>query len=148
MPPAKRARACDACHSIKIKCALGSTGEDPPCERCVRLGKECVVSPPIRQKDRVAELEAKIEALTKMLDAQNIRVNTPETLQSGSAEELTETPPKTPPLENSKKRKIDAPSINGAAIDVGVSSCVSGGSLAIDSGTSRSFGALPRKSAY
>ena len=84
MSEKKRPRACDTCHSIKIKCELGSTeGLLPPCGRCKRLGKECVVSPPKRQKDRVAELEAQVEALTKLLQAQNIR---PETTPQGSGE--------------------------------------------------------------
>lgn len=69
----KRPRACDTCHSIKIKCELGSTGGAPPCSRCQRLGKECIVSPPKRQKDRVAELEAQVEALTRQLRTQNIQ---------------------------------------------------------------------------
>ncbi|KAK5112083.1 hypothetical protein LTR85_011664 [Meristemomyces frigidus] len=72
MSTQKRARACDACHSIKIKCPLGSTGEPPPCERCTRLGKECIITPPKSQKDRVAELEAKVQALTRLLEAQGL----------------------------------------------------------------------------
>nr|POE56900.1 transcriptional regulator war1 [Quercus suber] len=69
----RRSRACEACHSIKIKCELGSNGAlSPPCERCVRLGKECVVTTPVRHKDRVAELEAKVEALTRLLEAQGL----------------------------------------------------------------------------
>lgn len=72
MPPQQRARACEPCHAIKIKCELGSTGGTPPCERCVRLGKECTISKPRRSKDRVAELEAKVNALTRLLEAQGI----------------------------------------------------------------------------
>ena len=85
MSAAKRARACDACHSIKIKCELGSTGGLPPCERCSRLEKDCVVSPPKRQKDRIAELEAQVAALTKQLQGQSIGPSPPETV--GSSEE-------------------------------------------------------------
>ena len=71
-PRPPRARACDACHSIKIKCELGSTGGPPPCQRCVRLGKDCTITPPKKQKDRVAELEAKVQALTRLLEAQGL----------------------------------------------------------------------------
>lgn len=62
-----------ACASIKIKCQLGSdTTLEPPCDRCLRLGKECVLSAPKRQKDRVAELEAQVAALTRLLQQQGI----------------------------------------------------------------------------
>lgn len=71
-----RGRACQNCQSIKIKCELGAAGGgDPPCERCTRLGKSCILAAPKRQKDRVAELEAKVEALTKLLGAQGLQGN-------------------------------------------------------------------------
>jgi hypothetical protein len=69
-----RGRACNACHSLKIKCELGSKAGDAPCRRCIRLGKNCVVSPPRRQKDRVAELEAQVEALTRQLQVHSVDV--------------------------------------------------------------------------
>ncbi|EME49348.1 hypothetical protein DOTSEDRAFT_68208 [Dothistroma septosporum NZE10] len=74
MASQKRGRACVACASIKIKCALGSdTSLQPPCERCLRLNKDCVLSTPRRQKDRVAELEAQVAALTRLLQAQGLQ---------------------------------------------------------------------------
>jgi hypothetical protein len=82
MSETKRARACDNCHSIKIKCELGSVGGDGPCNRCVRLGKDCKVTPPKRQKDRVAELEAQVEALTKLLETQKLPIPSPESEQT------------------------------------------------------------------
>lgn len=72
MASTKRPRACDACHSIKIKCELGSTGGPGPCERCIRLGKDCKITPAKTQKDRVAELEAQVAALTRLLASQNL----------------------------------------------------------------------------
>lgn len=69
----KRPRACDNCHSIKIKCELGTTGGPGPCSRCKRLGRECIITPPKRQKDRVAELEAQVKALTSLLEAQKLK---------------------------------------------------------------------------
>lgn len=78
MPTPQRGRVCDACHSIKLKCELGSAcGGDPPCQRCLRLRKTCLVSPPIRQKDRIAELEAKLEEVTKLLRLQEIQEPSP-----------------------------------------------------------------------
>jgi hypothetical protein len=74
MPAQPRGRACQNCQSIKIKCELGAAGGGPPpCERCVRLGKTCTLAPPKRQKDRVAELEAKVEALTRLLNTQGLQ---------------------------------------------------------------------------
>lgn len=73
MRPSKRPRACDSCHSIKIKCELGSKGGSGPCSRCKRLGKECIITPPKRQKDRVAELEAQVKTLTKLLEQQKFK---------------------------------------------------------------------------
>ena len=78
MADKKRARACDNCHSIKIKCELGSTGADPPCARCERLHKPCIISPPKRQKDRVAELEEQVKTLTKLLESQQLQATPPE----------------------------------------------------------------------
>ncbi|GIZ40678.1 hypothetical protein CKM354_000400600 [Cercospora kikuchii] len=74
--PQKRGRACEACSKIKIRCSLGQASEDaaPPCERCVRLNKECILSAPKRQKDRVAELEAQVAQLTRLLESQHIQV--------------------------------------------------------------------------
>lgn len=74
MSTQKRGRACDQCSRIKIKCSLGQHSDDaaPPCERCLRLNKDCVILPPKTQKDRVAELEAQVASLTRLLQAQGI----------------------------------------------------------------------------
>lgn len=115
MPAPKRARACDACHAIKIKCELGSgVAGEPPCERCTRLGKTCIVTPPIRQKDRVAELEAKVEALTRLLAAQEIQVpETPASSISKGAEGSDSSPPARASVETSKKRRLEGSESNG-----------------------------------
>ncbi|KAG4436092.1 hypothetical protein IFR05_008412 [Cadophora sp. M221] len=74
MSTPRRGRACDACHSIKIKCELGAAnGGVPPCQRCVRLGKSCSITAPVRKKDRIAELEAQLEEMTRLLKMQEIR---------------------------------------------------------------------------
>jgi len=85
MTTQRRGRACDTCHTIKLKCELGSGGGgEPPCKRCLRLGKNCLVSPPIRQKDRIAELEAKLEAVTKLLRLHEIQELSPDPSIQGS----------------------------------------------------------------
>lgn len=74
MSTQKRGRACVACASIKIKCQLGSdTSLQPPCERCLRLNKECILAAPKRQKDHIADLEAQIATLTRLLREQGIQ---------------------------------------------------------------------------
>ena len=110
MPVQPRGRACQNCQSIKIKCELGAAGGGPPpCERCVRLGKTCTLAPPKRQKDRVAELEAKVEALTKLLNAQGLQDPTVEatrlpTPSTGTEDEQYD--PK-PTVALQKKRKLE-----------------------------------------
>merc|ERR1712225_124261 len=87
MTAPRRGRACDACHSIKIKCELGASPSSvPPCERCLRLGKTCSVSAPIRKKDRIAELEAQLEEMTRLLRKQELhdeRTRTPDSRAVG-----------------------------------------------------------------
>jgi len=108
----KRGRACVACASIKIKCQLGSdTSLQPPCERCVRLNKECHILAPKRQKDRVAELEAQVANLTRLLKAQGI--DNPEAATPGDLRDAS-TSVSSPPSSTvaatasfSKKRRLD-----------------------------------------
>ncbi len=131
MPP-KRGRACDACHSIKIKCELGSIGGEPPCERCIRLGKECAISPPVRQKDRVKELEAKLEALTKLLESQNIQT-LPEDENEGfsrghSSSRSVSAPEIAVSEKSSKKRRLESVSRNEETTN-----CIAGYSLTHES---------------
>ena len=71
LPDAKRPRACDSCRGLKVKCIIDpSSGE--PCKRCAKAGRQCIVTPPTRKRqkkadNRVAELERKIDALTATL---------------------------------------------------------------------------------
>lgn len=118
MTTQKRGRACVACASIKIKCQLGSdTSSQPPCERCVRLNKECILSAPKRQKDRVAELEAQVAALTKLLQKQGIQDPTVAATQYD--EDSIATSPQQPAVTgetngNARKRRLldDLPASN------------------------------------
>ncbi|TKA22574.1 hypothetical protein B0A50_08144 [Salinomyces thailandicus] len=104
----QRARACDHCHSIKIKCELGSTAGPPPCQRCVRLNKDCIVTPPKRQKDRVAELEAKVQSLTRLLEAQGLSTGVSSSVDDDETAHEEAAPP--PPINDntsSKKRRLE-----------------------------------------
>lgn len=58
----KRARACEECHRLKIKCDV-STAHGEICERCSRNSLECVPAAPRLQRDRIQELEAQIQEL-------------------------------------------------------------------------------------
>ncbi|KAF4996345.1 hypothetical protein FDECE_12489 [Fusarium decemcellulare] len=63
----KRFRACEACHSLKIKCEPSTT--DPSvCERCARSSLTCEPAARRWQRDRIAELEEEVKSLQKKLD--------------------------------------------------------------------------------
>ncbi|EMC99364.1 hypothetical protein BAUCODRAFT_400846 [Baudoinia panamericana UAMH 10762] len=116
MATSKRARACDACHAIKIKCELGSSGGQPPCERCIRLRKDCIITPPKRQKDRVAELEAQVQALTRLLEAQGLSSTSPDDDEGSGSEEAA--PQSGPSSASSKKRRRDGNDLDTATEDL------------------------------
>ncbi|CZR62765.1 uncharacterized protein PAC_12662 [Phialocephala subalpina] len=74
-----RAQACQNCVKAKAKC-YGHT--DGKCERCNRLGRDCVSQAPVIRKrkagktqraqaDRIAELEAKLDSLVSVLGTSN-----------------------------------------------------------------------------
>ncbi|MCJ1434506.1 hypothetical protein MMC27_003875 [Xylographa pallens] len=68
----KRARACEACRGLKVRCVPDPTRGT--CRRCAKAGRQCVVTQPTRKRQkktdtRVAELEKKIDALTASLQA-------------------------------------------------------------------------------
>ncbi|PYI12968.1 hypothetical protein BO99DRAFT_447990 [Aspergillus violaceofuscus CBS 115571] len=62
-------RACLNCARAKCKCLLRTTGGG--CERCIRLKKECVAAPTVRQRrpraSRTARLEQKLDGLVSLL---------------------------------------------------------------------------------
>ena len=66
----KRARACEECHRLKIKCDV-STSLIGSCERCSRNNLECVPAAPRLQRDRIQELEAQIQELRNALREQS-----------------------------------------------------------------------------
>lgn len=69
----KRARACDSCRGLKVKCDFGeNAGPGDSCKRCAKARRACIVTPATRRRQkkadgRVAELERKVEALTQRL---------------------------------------------------------------------------------
>ncbi|POR36386.1 Transcriptional regulator WAR1 [Tolypocladium paradoxum] len=71
---AKKARACEACRGLKVRCEPDLDNDDAPCKRCRKAGRNCVVTVPTRKRQkktdsRVSELEKKIDALTASLQA-------------------------------------------------------------------------------
>ncbi|KYK55553.1 Fungal specific transcription factor [Drechmeria coniospora] len=71
---AKKARACEACRGLKVRCEPDPNDEEGPCKRCRKAGRNCVVTAPTRKRQkktdsRVSELEKKIDALTASLQA-------------------------------------------------------------------------------
>jgi hypothetical protein len=145
MPTPRRGRACDTCHAIKLKCELGSAGGgEPPCQRCLRLGKICLVSSPIRQKDRIAELEAKLEEVTKLLRLHEIQEPSPDASSQGSPRsqvslDAVRAEPKAPG-RSSKKRRLKSTSTLDDYGDLRNSSpSQSNSTLAIDHVVSRTL---------
>ncbi|KAH7305126.1 hypothetical protein BKA65DRAFT_202429 [Rhexocercosporidium sp. MPI-PUGE-AT-0058] len=127
MSTPRRGRACDACHSIKIKCELGAAnGGAPPCQRCQRLGKTCCITAPVRKKDRIAELEAQLEEMTRLLRMQELQESTSASTSDAGTGSGSRTSPGTPGSldtrtvqprgieRGSKKRRLE-----GASVDYG-----------------------------
>lgn len=70
----KKARACEACRGLKVRCEPVSDDPDGACKRCAKAGRNCIITQPTRKRQkktdsRVAELEKKIDALTATLSA-------------------------------------------------------------------------------
>ncbi|KAI1464472.1 uncharacterized protein F4812DRAFT_442264 [Daldinia caldariorum] len=76
-------QACTNCSKAKCKC-ISRVGAGSGCERCQRLGKECIPSISVRKRaaksktktDRTAHLEEKLDDLVSILRAQAV-VNPP-----------------------------------------------------------------------
>ena len=73
---ARKARACEACRGLKVRCEPHPTDDSQPCKRCKKAGRNCVVLAPTRKRQkktdsRGADLEKKIDALTATLQARS-----------------------------------------------------------------------------
>ncbi|KAL2206226.1 hypothetical protein CC79DRAFT_862209 [Sarocladium strictum] len=93
MKPQKRIRACEACHGLKIKCEVPSGDADgTACTRCQRLGLGCVPAPSRLQRNRIAELESQVEALSAALrerDSQTSGLTPADSVSSGGKAPVT-----------------------------------------------------------
>lgn len=72
----KRPRACEQCRGLKVRCEPDPKNPNGPCKRCGKANRNCVVTVPTRKRQkktdsRVAELEKKIDALSKSLAHKN-----------------------------------------------------------------------------
>lgn len=70
----KKARACEACRGLKVRCEPVTEDPEGACKRCAKAGRNCIITQPTRKRQkktdsRVAELEKKIDALTATLSA-------------------------------------------------------------------------------
>lgn len=83
---------------------------------------QCLVTLPVRKKDRIAELEAKLEAMTKLLQAQSIQESSPNasTYALPATPNSLDTGPQTPEpaFIASKKRRLD-PAPTGTSTEQG-----------------------------
>lgn len=71
---AKRARACEPCRQLKVRCDPDPDHPEGSCKRCAKARRTCIVTAPTRKRQkktdsRVADLERKIDALTATLQA-------------------------------------------------------------------------------
>ena len=68
----QRRRACEECHVAKTRCELSlpESRTTPPCQRCRRIGRDCVPSAPRRQRNKIAQLEAQVNELSRALQKQ------------------------------------------------------------------------------
>lgn len=70
----KKARACEACRGLKVRCEPVPEDPEGACKRCAKAGRNCVITHTTRKRQkktdsRVAELEKKIDVLTATLSA-------------------------------------------------------------------------------
>ncbi|KAI0399645.1 hypothetical protein F4802DRAFT_602770 [Xylaria palmicola] len=91
----KRPRACEACRGLKVKCEPNQPNVEGACKRCSKANRECIVTQPSRKRQkkadsRVAELEKRIEVLTKQV-SQQVRDNA--TFPPGPSRAMTSTTP-------------------------------------------------------
>ncbi|EWC43623.1 hypothetical protein DRE_01510 [Drechslerella stenobrocha 248] len=78
----KRARACESCRSLKVRCEPDAVNPEGSCRRCAKARRECIFTVPTRKRQkrtdsRVAELERKINRLTATLNARRRGENEP-----------------------------------------------------------------------
>lgn len=104
----KRARACEACRGLKVRCEPtdpSNPDANTPCKRCSKAGRQCIVTAPTRKRakkadSRVAELEKKIDALTASLHANSRPTGSsgspPDAAMANGVPEPTSTPTPTP----------------------------------------------------
>ncbi|KAJ5175647.1 uncharacterized protein N7482_001524 [Penicillium canariense] len=87
----KRARACEPCRQLKVRCDTDPTHPNGSCKRCAKSGRACIVTAPTRKRQkktdsRVTELEHKIDALTATLQASHgASFNMAQPAQQGSS---------------------------------------------------------------
>lgn len=75
----KRARACEACRSLKIRCLPDEQNPGAPCRRCRGAKRQCLIIESNRKRQRkadirVADLERKIDVLTAAMQISSLKV--------------------------------------------------------------------------
>ncbi|ERS96709.1 uncharacterized protein SPSK_01058 [Sporothrix schenckii 1099-18] len=65
-------RACKGCNQLKVRCQPGPS-DSSSCARCLQAGRPCVPGDKRRRpRDRIAELEAQVAALSRQLQKQQL----------------------------------------------------------------------------
>ncbi|KAI0199120.1 hypothetical protein F4808DRAFT_221133 [Astrocystis sublimbata] len=115
---AKRPRACEACRGLKVKCEPEPTSKDR-CKRCAKAGRECVVTKPVRKRQRktdsrINELEKKVHKYMEIMEAHTKNAGLPPP-GSPSSHPLSTVDPATPPSPLAKHEPSDDPAAGAMA---------------------------------
>ncbi|EPE10821.1 c6 transcription factor [Ophiostoma piceae UAMH 11346] len=87
-------RACKGCNQLKVRCQP-SVADPNACERCLLGSRACVPADKRRRpRDRIAELEAQVAALSKALEKQKISSVSVTSTTISESKEPADVPPK------------------------------------------------------
>lgn len=122
--PSKRHRACEACHSAKVRCELAvpGSGISRPCRRCRKVGRECYPAAPRLQRNRIAELEAQVQALVEpKREEQDLNLESIPTNPAGIFVPTNTEQPRSIPVDNATPVFPLTQFATNVGIDVGIS---------------------------
>ncbi|RYP89311.1 hypothetical protein DL770_004463 [Monosporascus sp. CRB-9-2] len=107
--PPLLSKTCQNCYHLKIRCDRTQPG--PTCDRCRRLGKNCVYRP-ARRRYKSAKRDGRIEALESKIDE----------LMRSRASSPTDTNPSNPEVRRERSLSGSSPGSCGGAVQLSRSS--------------------------
>ncbi|MBE3046297.1 Zn(II)2Cys6 transcription factor [Candidatus Bathyarchaeota archaeon] len=97
----RRARACEACRGLKVRCEMPDEGS---CRRCSKAGRRCVVTVRSRGGERQKKTDTRVAELEKKIDLLSA------TLHASRGPEHVATPPGGSQAQRAETRSETAPS--------------------------------------